>query len=383
MKKSFIKLIRNYLSGKSTEKEKQFLEEYYDAFDNREDVLAERSVEEKNALADQMKQRIFQKAGLTTEAVIIPVYRRTWFKAASVVVLLGTAATFYLLRPSGKKETPFIAKQTVIVPGGKKAILTLADGSSITLDDAQKGKLTMQGHTNIVKQDEGQLLYDQQTTTSNVTLYNTIRTPRGGEYQVVLPDGSKVWLNAASSLRFPTEFSGKERRVELTGEAYFEIAKAGPRNQFSPFIATVNGMEVTVLGTHFNIKAYEDEANIRTTLLEGAVRVTLQEQSVVLAPGQQAAVLSGNKNIKVRQVDVEEQVAWKNGYFHFSGEKIAIVMKQLERWYDLDIVYEGVPAHHFTGTISRSADITKVLKTLEMTGGARFRTEGRKITVLP
>ncbi|MRG44206.1 DUF4974 domain-containing protein [Chitinophaga sp. SYP-B3965] len=379
MKKSFINLIRNYLSGQSTEKEKQFVEEYYDAFDDRADVLAERSIEEKNALADQMKQRIFQKAGLTTATVIIPVYRRTWFKAASVVVLLGTAATFYLLKPSAKKETPVIAKQTPIVPGGKKAILTLADGSSITLDDAQKGKLTMQGHTNIVKQDEGELVYDQQTTTSSITLYNTIRTPRGGEYQVVLPDGSKVWLNAASSLRFPTEFSGKERRVELTGEAYFEVAK----NKLSPFIATVNGMEVTVLGTHFNIKAYEDEANIRTTLLEGAVRVTLQEQSVVLAPGQQAAVLSGNKNIKVRQVDVEEQVAWKNGYFHFSGEKIAVVMKQLERWYDLDIVYEGQPTHHFTGTISRNADITKVLKTLEMTGGARFRTEGRKITVLP
>lgn len=384
-RKSWNILLRKYLSGKSTGVEKRFLEEYYDAFEHRENILDGRSREEKDVLAQSMKQRIMQQAGIAPGAVTVPLFRRTWFRAASVLVLLGSAACLYLLLSPGTQQHQSLADIGTpagnILPGGKKAYLTLADGRRIALDDAAKGRLTSQGQTLIVKEEEGQLRYEGLHGDDRV-YFNTISTPRGGEYKVVLPDGSAVWLNAESSIRFPTQFKGNERRVELTGEAYFEVAKAGG-HQPMPFIASVNGMEVTVLGTHFNIKAYQNEATIRTTLLEGAVKVSrhaASDEAVILRPGQQAAV-TGDQKISVKAVDVEEQVAWKNGRFDFRSEQISAVMKQLERWYDVDVVYESMPSFHFSGTISRKADVKGVLKTLEMTGGAHFRIEGRKIIV--
>ncbi|QEH42164.1 FecR family protein [Chitinophaga sp. XS-30] len=384
-RKSWKILLRKYLSGKSTGVEKRFLEEYYDAFGHRENILDGRSREEKDLLAQSMKQHILRQAGITPATVTVPLFRRTWFRAASILVLLGSAACMYLLWSPRKQQHKSLADLGApagsILPGGKKAYLTLADGRRIALDDAAKGRLTSQGQTLIVKEEEGQLRYEGLNGDDKV-YFNTISTPRGGEYKVVLPDGSAVWLNAESSIRFPTQFKGNERRVELTGEAYFEVAKAGG-HQPMPFIASVNGMEVTVLGTHFNIKAYQNEATIRTTLLEGAVKVSrhaASDQAVILRPGQQAAV-TGDQQISVKAVDVEEQVAWKNGRFDFRSEQISAVMKQLERWYNVDVVYESMPSVHFSGTISRKADVKGVLKTLEMTGGAHFRIEGRKIIV--
>jgi ferric-dicitrate binding protein FerR (iron transport regulator) len=210
--------------------------------------------------------------------------------------------------------------------------------------------------------------------------FHTLVTPRGGQYQLLLPDGSKVWLNAASSVRFPTSFSGKERHVELTGEAYFEIAKDASR----PFrVDAPGGMQVEVLGTHFNIMSYTDENAINTTLLEGSVKVREGSVSSLLRPGEQASLNKASDGISVSNADVDETIAWKNGLFRFEGATIEAVMKQIARWYDVEVIYKGSVSKHFRGMISRSVDISQVIKMLELTSEVHFKIDGKTITVMP
>ncbi|HEY8916861.1 MAG TPA: FecR domain-containing protein, partial [Chitinophaga sp.] len=255
--------------------------------------------------------------------------------------------------------------------------LTLADGSSITLDDAANGTLASQGNTRVIKLN-GKLSYNA-ADNSQPLGYNTIATPRGGQYQVELPDGSLVWLNAASSLRFPTAFTGKDRRVEIVGEAYFEIAK----NAAMPFFVKVKNAEVQVLGTHFNIMAYDEEEIVRTTLLQGSVRFVSGSSNQLLAPGQQSQ-MERNGQVKIENsVDLSEVMAWKNGIFHFKSEDITTVMRQLSRWYDIDIVYqENEVNDRFNADIPRDTKLTDVLRVLELTGSVKFKTEGRKVIVM-
>ncbi|WP_438940080.1 FecR family protein, partial [Chitinophaga hostae] len=241
--------------------------------------------------------------------------------------------------------------------------------------------LARQGNVNILKLDSGRLAYSAAASkTVDAPTFNILTTPRGGQFRVILPDGSRVWLNAASSIRFPTTFIGKERRVELSGEAYFEVEE----DNNMPFIVGLNGEgQVLVLGTHFNINAYNDEGLQKTTLLEGAVLVTAGGHRQMLRPGEQAQVQPANASagITVRQTDVEEVLAWKNGYFQFNQADLRAVMRQLARWYDVEISYEGsVPESKFWGDISREANITDVLKVLEKSG-VHFRLEGKKIIV--
>jgi ferric-dicitrate binding protein FerR (iron transport regulator) len=313
-------------------------------------------------------------------ASVIPIFRRTWFRvaAAAILVLLATG-TYLLLNKSGDKQQVVSQQQPVqdIAPGGNKAVLTLADGSTIILDNAANGTLTKQGNTKILKQD-GQLAYNLLNEKPTEVLYNTITTPRGGQYQLVLSDGSKVWLNAASSIRFPAAFIGKERKVEITGEAYFEVAK----NAAMPFKVNVAGKgEVEVLGTHFNINSYADEATINTTLLEGSVKVsTMDNQSSMLKPGQQAQISNGIK--VVNDVEVNEVIAWKNGLFNFNGLDIENIMRQISRWYDVDISYEGkISKETYSGIVSRNSNVSQVLKIMEE-GGVKFSMEGKRMIVL-
>ncbi|HET9280085.1 MAG TPA: FecR family protein, partial [Flavitalea sp.] len=265
-----------------------------------------------------------------------------------------------------------------VAPGGDKAILTLADGSTVVLDDAQNGTLAQQGSSKIIKLD-GKLVYDPANKNSREVVYNTITTPNGGQYQLELPDGSLVWLNATSSIHFPTSFVGKERRVEITGEAYFEIAK----NRDMPFIVTVNNAEVQVLGTHFNVNAYNDEENVKTTLLEGSVKFVSGDNINMLKPGQQSQ-LANNGLIKVvNNVDVEEVVAWKNGMFDFENAGIETVMRQLSRWYDVDVEYNGKTDDLFIAEMRRNIKLSDALKALELTGKVKFDIQGKKIIVMP
>jgi len=316
-------------------------------------------------------------AGYPRRGNIFPIKRLV--AAASIAVLL--AATIYWLRQPGPEQAAVAEKQAtprMFGPGGNKAVLTLGDGSTIVLDSAQNGVLASQGSTRVIKQANGQLAYRLPAAGSgNEAVYNTIATPAGGQYQVVLPDGSKVWLNAASSLRFPSQFTGRERSVTLTGEGYFEIAHKDEQ----PFRVQVNNAVIEVLGTHFNVNAYRDEHEVRTTLLQGAVKMSQGAASLQLTPGQQARLHRDGAMKLVKQADTEQAIAWKNGYFQFDKVDLPALMRQIARWYDLEVVYEGpVKDFEFVGKIARTAYLADVLKALE-SSGVRFRMEGNRLIV--
>jgi transmembrane sensor len=323
-----------------------------------------------------------------------------WTAAAAVLIAVLWSAYYILIKDKPVATMPVAEKQASAndrAPGGNKAILQLADGSFINLDDTDTGTLAQQGNTKILKLNNGQLKYNCIPSNNAPILYNTISTPRGGQYHIILPDGSKVWLNAASSLRFPTVFAGKERSVQLTGEAYFEIAsirlvdsaQSGRRSgQKMPFHVQVNNMKVEVLGTHFNVMSYDNEKTINTTLLEGRVRVSAigpglsREQSAILKPNQQA-VLSHDARLTIHaDIDTEEVIAWKNGLFQFNSADIQTIMRQIERWYDVDVQYKGpIPQGTYSGIVPRGDNLLKVLRIFEESD-LKFTIEGRKLTVL-
>ncbi|MEI3797690.1 MULTISPECIES: FecR family protein [unclassified Chitinophaga] len=303
--------------------------------------------------------------------------------AAAILLLIGTGA-YYWLQPPSKVPAPAAGYISTAKPGANKAILILADGSSIALDSSGKQQL-QQGGTSIHQQGS-QLKYEVQSSTPGVS-YNVLRTPRGGQFQVTLPDGTKAWLNAASSVRYPTAFTGKERRIEITGEVYLEVSpfNAGAAENM-PFVVVSAHQQVTVLGTHFNINAYEEEGATSTTLITGKVRVSAQSGNagVILAPDQQAVTTHNGAitTIPVRQVETSKVIAWKNGYFDFEEERLTVVLRLLSRWYNVD--FEADPAMlnlKFSAVISRSSQISDVLSLLSATGAVKFREEGNKIKV--
>jgi len=302
--------------------------------------------------------------------------------AASVIGLILLTA-FFFINKTGTKGIVKAAQnehyfKDDVAPGTDKAILTLADGSTIVLDEAKNGTLAQQGNSKIIKLG-GKISYDPTNKNLKEIVYNTISTPKGGQYQLELPDGSLVWLNATSSIRFPASLVEKERRVEITGEAYFEVAKDRDR----PFIVTVNNSEVQVVGTHFNINAYDDEDDVKTTLLEGSVRFVNGVDVNILKPGQQSQ-LAKNGSIKVvSDVDVDRVVAWKNGLFDFDNAGIETIMRQLSRWYNVDIEYNGKTDDLFIAEMRRNIKLSDALKALELTGKVRFEIEGKKIIVMP
>ncbi|OKL40020.1 FecR family protein [Pontibacter flavimaris] len=303
-----------------------------------------------------------------------------WKYAAAISLILATSVVIYQTQLKKHSQTVATAKiepaqkAEQILPGGDKAMLTSSDGTVFVLEELENGTVRDEKGVRVSKKD-GLVSFEIAETGSEQVFFNTISTPVGGQYQVVLPDGSKVWLNAASSLHFPSAFTGRERVVELTGEGYFEIS----RDIQKPFIVKVNAATVEVLGTHFNIMSYANEGRIATTLLEGSVKVGNGSATKVLVPGQQATI---GKEILLKEVDVDEAVAWKNGLFYFNNADIATVMRQLERWYGIEASYSGEkPKKHFSGIISRDTEIDKVLEMLALTRAIQFRTEGRKIII--
>ncbi|WP_316815741.1 FecR family protein [Pedobacter nyackensis] len=309
-----------------------------------------------------------------------PITRKLWYKfavAASVLLVVATSIFFLFNQKNG------VLVQQDIDPGSYKAVLTLADGRQIALTDAANGKLAVQNGIQITKAADGQLIYEVKDSGQKINdtpLFNHISTPKGGQYQINLPDGTRVWLNAASSLKFPASFTNlKERRVELTGEAYFEVAK----NKNLPFLVSTHKQKVEVLGTHFNINSYDNELAVKTTLLEGSIMVSTLNNTVkkLLKPGEQSILQSGQ--IEVNAVDTESEIAWKDGNFNFEDTDIQSIMRKLERWYDLEVIYEGnIPKTTFGGKISVHRPLSKALKLLESTGDVHFKVEGRRITVM-
>jgi ferric-dicitrate binding protein FerR (iron transport regulator) len=315
----------------------------------------------------------------------IPKFVRYAAVAAVLVVLAGLG---YIINFDSKREN-FPLRQPVathdVAPGHEGAVLTLADGKQIVLDSAGDGSLARQGGMAITKEHAGQLVYQTEPTGvfPQATMYNTLTTPRGRRTAVVLSDGTKVWLNAASSIKFPAAFMGKDRTVELSGEAYFEVAKDAGK----PFRVKVNrpggNMNVEVLGTSFNIMAYDDEATSSTTLVDGSVKVVTGTGASLLKPGQQLLAGSDGKTSLVADADVQKAIAWKDGNFVFRGDGLDAIMKQLARWYDIDVRYDSPVTDHYTGKISRQVNISQVLKMLQAAGGVNFTVDNRQVRVSP
>jgi transmembrane sensor len=319
----------------------------------------------------------------------VPFLRLHAWSAAAVVFLLFGSIIYFLFQPP-RQLSRIATVQTVkkgvndAMPGKDGAILTLSDGTQIVLDSLGNGIIAKQGKTAVMLKD-GRLMYDQtdkRLRQIGDIAYNTMTTPKGRQYQLVLSDGTRIWLNAASSVKYPTVFTGTERQVEVTGEVYFEVAK----NAKMPFKVNIgHSAEVEVLGTHFNINAYANEANIKTTLLEGSVKIKANNQIKMLEPGQQVQVnrTAGSMNL-VRDVEVAKVVAWKNGAFSFSNADLPAVMRELERWYNVNVTYAGaVPTGRFSGEIGRGLALSEVLKLLTETR-IRYRIEdGGNIIVLP
>lgn len=402
--KSFEELLNGYLHNSMTQQELADFLLLLKQQENKEGLLA--SIYEKlqepplqtqpdEAKASRIFENVLQAANPGQQIDSgVPVYQLRRSKtivfaraAAAVIIVCLLSLSGYIF--FNKKETTIgVAEGTAnsnatkndVLAGSNVAVLTLADGTTVSLDDSSNGKLATQGNTVIVKLG-GKLDYKASSANGAQLLFNTITTPRGGQYQIQLADGSQVWLNAASSLRFPTAFTGTERRVEVTGEAYFEVAK----NKAQPFKVSIAGKgEIEVLGTHFNVNAYDDEPRIYTTLLEGSVKLSNNKKQVTMAPGQQAAFDDKPDITLSNTVDIDEVMAWKNGYFVFNNATTEMIMRQVKRWYNAEIIYEGdVKNERFAGRVPRSANASKLLQVLELTHAVRFTISDNKIIVRP
>lgn len=384
------KLVEKYLHNTASAEETEKLFQWYRTemkadsewnFDPEEDE-------------ENLKSFIFSKIDLPELAERqIPVYRRYYsLTAAATILLFMVSGLYFYFKKDQIQTAPLPVKVAVkqkvkdIQPGGVKAILTLSDGKKIVLDDSQNGVVINQGGIKIHKNSKGIIEYtlSKSANEQNLserkeiqTVYNTIQTPVGGKFQLNLADGSKIWLNSASSLRFPVFFSGDTREVELKGEAYFEVSKNDKK-----FSVRSGNQTVEVLGTHFNINAYSDEPSITTTLIEGAVRVIElnSKKSQILKPGEQSKV---DREIRIQRKDTQADLAWKDGYFYFENASIETVMRQLGRWYGITARYEAIlPEHHFEGAIATNLTLLEVLEILEKSN-IHFRLEGKEVVVMP
>lgn len=385
----FFSLLDKYRDGTATDAEKALVEAYYRRLERAGST--ELSPEEEAALKEGLYQQIVDNIR-TDETKVVSLKRRTYSlvaAAAVLLVVLGAGGYFWLSNkpaPSALKQPIASVKSKDLPPGREAAVLTLADGQKIVLDSA-KGTICQQGNVSVLNV-KGMLSYARVSKKNGQpeVIYNTVSTARGNQYQLILADGTKVWLNSASSLRFPTSFTGNRREVELDGEGYFEVAK----NPAKPFHVKTRSQDIEVLGTHFNVNAYKDEESIKTTLLEGKVKVVNRksvpqggsnDQSVILKPGEQASVSQTSPSITVQTADIDQVMAWKNGWFEFDDTDVKMIMRQISRWYDVDIVYEIKPGNDkFGGRISRNLNLSNILKMLE-NYGVHFRLEGKTLVV--
>jgi transmembrane sensor len=384
-------LLKKYKAGGCSEEERAMLESWYLEWNEEGKGQGGAADDQHFTAAELMGLREEMWAAMPKPS---PKVKRLWPRivaAASIIILLSGGIWFFTSKYQQSSINTGNIANNDIAPGKNTATLTLTDGRKIILNDSLKGNLAMQAGINITKTASGEIVYQfekgYQKNDQLHALSNTLSTGRGETYMVILPDGTKAWLNAASSLKFDPQFHSHVRAVELTGEAYFEVAKDKKR----PFIVATKSQRVEVLGTHFDINSYADEGNTKTILLEGSVQLTSvvapktdghSQKSMVLKPGEQA-ILEGN-DFKIARADVEMDMAWKNGDFVFRGEQLESVLRKIARWYDVEIEYASNAPKDVAllGYISRSRSISAVLRHLERTGEVKFKLDGRKITVL-
>jgi ferric-dicitrate binding protein FerR (iron transport regulator) len=388
-KKLFFKLLKKYQTGKATEQEKEVLFAYYNLFEAEFDHVSEMSEAEKSQLETLMHDEIAKgmKGEARSKVTMMRWYQNRNLQIAASILLLIGLGTYVGLRSF--REQPLIVYKngaSNIKPGANTATLTLANGNTVALNNAASGTIARQGGIAVVQNKAGLITYDIRNLTQNGrsedTSTNLIRTPRGGQYAVILSDGSKVVLNSGSALRFPVRFHGKIRTVNLSGEAYFEVA----HNAQMPFIVASDEQKVEVLGTHFDIQDYRDDDHIRTTLLQGSIRISNRSHTAVLTPGMQAeqSRQAAGADFKLQsQSDPEESVAWMNGYLHFENADLKEVMTQLSRWYNFDVVYQGnVGNQRYSGDIYKKLNIDEALQVLKQFQ-VHFTVEDKKIIVSP
>lgn len=382
MKKEDFKLLTDkYVQGHASEEEKALLFKIYQEYQDQELAWDEALMGDQESTRQLLYARINDR--IHAEEVVEQKNRhvvRLWPRiAAAASILLVLSAGGYFIWHKNPTPTALVAKND-IAPGGNKAILTLANGQKISLTDAKNGTVAQQAGIQVKKTANGQLVYIVSaapgTATNSSTqevAYNTIETPKGGQYQIILPDGSKVWLNAASSITYPLVFNKNERTVKISGEAYLEVV----HHSEAPFRVETKTQTIEDIGTHFDVNAYSDEPNAKTTLLEGAVKVN----NLTLKPGQVA--ITKDDHTKTGEADLEATVAWKNAMFRFDSEKLGTIMRQVSRWYDVEVTYEdeALKDKTFGAVTTRFANASQLLHKLELTGVAKFRIEGKKIIV--
>ncbi|MEN0052033.1 MAG: FecR family protein [Mucilaginibacter sp.] len=390
-----LNLIKKYLEDQCTPAEKLEVEVWFELYRGGEREFYDNDRELINQAMMKSLANIHQKIASieTTEdshnegenriVYLKPTFRLRWIAIAATILLFMTIGGYLLLHEKSAVPKEMAKNQLPQndTPRSNKATLTLANGKKIILDDAGKGKLAVQGNMAITKSADGKIVYNsaQASATIGEIGNNTITTPKGGQYQVVLPDGSSVWLDAASSITYPSAFTGNKREVQLTGEAYFEVAK-DPKK---PFYVNVNDkQQIEVLGTHFNIQGYDDDKDIKTTLLEGSVKLHYDNKQAILKPGQMA-INDQDRSLIIKDADIYEVMAWKNNLFVFNNENIKSIMKRLSRWYDIDVIFDGdMEKVNFYGNYSRSKGLSNLLKGIELTEKVQFKIEGRRVTVI-
>jgi len=386
-KNSFFSLLDKYRDGTATDAEKALVEAYYRRLEMAGST--ELSPEEEAALKEALYKKITDNIKEEENKIVpvVPLKRKNYslVAAAAALVITVGAGGYYWLANKPAKQVPqkpvAVVKPHDLPPGRDAAILTLADGKKIVLDSAS-GAISQQGNVTVLNVN-GMLSYaPTKKANEDEVVYNTVSTARGNQYQLVLSDGTKVWLNSASSLRFPASFTGNSRDVELDGEGYFEVVK----NAAKPFHVKTRTQDIEVLGTHFNVNAYNDEETIKTTLLEGSVKVQSavgNRQSAILKPGEQA-IVGNDEGASIHisnDVDLDQVIAWKNGWFEFENTDLRMIMRQVSRWYDVDVAYEIKPCNErYGGRISRNLNLSSILKMLE-SYGVHFRLEGKKLIV--
>jgi ferric-dicitrate binding protein FerR (iron transport regulator) len=369
MEKNAKKLLDKYLAGHCTPEEIAVVEDWYLQLPFEKEAPDHLFIE-------TSKEEVWNQ--LSPRRKSAKLFRVKRIAIAASIILCFSVGLYFI---AGRNTLPLTAKTELkdILPGGHKAMLTLADGTVVNLDDAKNGQIASQNGIIIRKAKNGQLEYIiKEIPNASVTGSNTISTPRGGQYQVSLPDGTKVWLNAATTLKYPYAFAKNERVVELNGEAYFEVSKDHTR----PFRVKTDAQTVEVLGTHFNINAYNDEAAVKTTLLEGAVKVSNAAGSVNLHPGEQSRLNTGTAKLIVdQQIDLDKEMAWKNNIFSFDNDDLQTIMRQISRWYDVDVVYEGkITPEKYVGEIPRNSNLAEVFKILEL-NHIHIDAKGKVLTV--
>jgi transmembrane sensor len=366
-------LLMRYREGNCTEQEKESVELWFDITSKQSDwqwMSAAQKESTRTSILKGIKEVTQQPE---QEKFRIWPYISV---AASVLILLFASWYFYFSSQKGHLQKPF--HQIAVAPGSKQAMLTLSDGSSVIVGDAASGVVASDGSSRVLKNSNGALEYQSENNHSKHTGRNTLAVPRGGTFQITMSDGTKAWINSATTITYPAGNTDSERLVELTGEAYFEVAKDKKR----PFKVISNGTEVLVTGTHFNVSAYEDDQQVTTTLAEGSVVVSNQGHQRTLIPRQQS-VSSASGDITLGEVDVESALAWKEGYFVFEDQDLKSVMKMVSRWYDVEIEYQGaIPEYRFGGTFSKSKDLDGLLSYLQQLSNIQFKQHGKKIIIM-